>query len=395
MSGILSNVQNNASFALKRNAEAMSILQEQAATGSRINRASDAPSAAFRVLGLKSEARNLATYIENIDEAISSFEISSSAVTSTVEQMRETKTLLTQIMNGTYDEQAQMRIADGVNDILEQVVSLANTKHSNQYLFGGSNTQSAPYHVQRENRDIVNVNYQGSLNNRQMQLAPGVTSNIMLVGREVFHCNQRSEPVFIGETGAQAGSGTSNVQGDTWLTVIHDGSNYKISIDDGESYVTVPDGGEANQAVTHSETGEVLYVDTTNISSTGTELVRVSGTYSVFETLISIRDILKNERGLSSEKVQQLAEDSVSALEEVNNQLLQTSTSVGAKINFLEKLKGNLEDIKFNNEERTTSLQEADIAQISIDITQREVLYQISIAVVGKMMSTSLLNYIS
>jgi hypothetical protein len=86
----------------------------------------------------------------------------------------------------------------------------------------------------------------------------------------------------------------------SWLTVEHDGTNYRLSIDDGATWVTVPAGGQANQAVTDSRTGRVLYVDTTGIQSTGTELVRVPGTYDIFGTLISLRDLLLNPKGLST-----------------------------------------------------------------------------------------------
>ena len=48
MSGILNNVYNNISFALARQTEALSRLQEQASTGSRINRPSDDPSTAYQ-----------------------------------------------------------------------------------------------------------------------------------------------------------------------------------------------------------------------------------------------------------------------------------------------------------------------------------------------------------
>ena len=52
------------------------------------------------------------------------------------------------------------------------------------------------------------------------------------------------------------------------------------------------------------------------------------------------------------------------------------------------------ENMQFNTKDETTRLQEADIAQISIDLSRREVLYQMSLSVAGKLMSTSLLDFI-
>ena len=178
------------------------------------------------------------------------------------------------------------------------------------------------------------------------------------------------------------------------LTVIHDGSNYKLSIDDGVTYTTVPAGGDSNQAVTDSRTGKILYVDSMEINSTGIEMVSIPGTYDVFSTLITIRDVLKNERGLSDTQVEQLRSNTLNSLEEVSNLLVQAEVSMGTKIGFLEDLKNTLENIKYDTEDRTTYLQEADIAQIAIDLSRREVLYQMSLSIAGRLMSMSLLDFI-
>jgi flagellin-like hook-associated protein FlgL len=214
------------------------------------------------------------------------------------------------------------------------------------------------------------------------------------VGDDIFRVDNREEPVFSGTTGAKAGTGTSNVRGDVWLTVEHDGTNYRVSIDDGATFVTVPEGGSTNQAVTDSRTGRVLYLDTTEINSTGQELVQVPGTYDLFTTLISIRDALLNDRELGHQDLLDTVARMVSAVEEVRTLLTQADVSTGSKVGFLDRLKDTLEDMQFDTQDEVTRLQEADISQIAIDLSRREVLYQMSLSVVGKLMSTSLLDFI-
>ena len=167
MAGALTSVYNNAAFALSTNAEVLARLQEQAASGSRINRASDDPSSAYRVLGLNSQKMNLSNYVDNLSEVIASLDFSSTIFDSITAQLVETKTRLTQVASETYDDATRERIAEGVNDMLEQIVALANTKHMQQYLFGGGDTDSAPYTVERDaDGKIISVTYQGSLENR-------------------------------------------------------------------------------------------------------------------------------------------------------------------------------------------------------------------------------------
>ena len=393
MSGALNNIYNNISFALNLHTDAMANLQEQVSTGSRINRISDEPAAAYRVLGLNTNEKSLENYINNLSEVISILELSSTIIEDITSNFTETQIRLTQITSGIYDEAARKRTAEGINDILEHTVSLANTKHMDQYIFGGTNTGTVPYTVERTDGKITKVTYQGSFENRDIEVAPGMESSAFYIGDNIFRSNDRSDPVFVGDTGAKAGTGTSSVRGAVWLTVTGSAGNYNLSIDDGLSTFST-DGTDTNLAITNSRTGEVLYVDTTEITSTGIDLVSIPGTYDIFNTLIIIRDVLENEKGLSDAQVREQLSNLPNSFEETNKLLIQAEVSVGSKIGFLDDLNYSLKDIKYNTEDEATRLQEADIAQIAIDLSRREVLYQMSLAVAAKLMSMSLLDFI-
>jgi flagellar hook-associated protein 3 FlgL len=393
MSGSINNIYNNVSFALLINTEALTKLQEQVSTGSRINRISDDSTSAYQVLGLETKQKSLDTYIKIINETSDSLEMSSNVLQTIMSSLSNVRTQLTQVANGIYSEDARKRTSEGINDILEEMVTLANTKNAQRYLFGGSNTNSLPYLVERTDGKITSVTYQGGLQNRNVEIAPGMKSSSMLVGENVFCSDERGTPVFFGTTGAKEGTGTSSVKGDTWLMVTGSAGNWSLSIDGGLTTFST-DGTDTNLAITNSENGQVLYVDTTQISEEGVELVRTPGTYNLFDTLISIRDILNNEENLSEAQIGELQDTTLSSIEEISSRLTQTEVSVGSKIGFLDNLKESLTDTKYNAEDESTRIQEADIAQITVDLSRREVLYQMSLSIAGKLLSTSLLDYI-
>lgn len=393
MSGTLNNIYNNVNYALHLHGEAMTRLQEQASTGSRINRVSDDPSAAYRVLGLNIQERSLENYADNLSEVVSLLDLSSTAIEEIASALTETQVRLTQIANGIYSEEARERAAAGINDILEQIVSLANTKHMGQYLFGGGNTASAPYLAERTNGEITTVTYQGSYENRNIEVAPGVRSSALYVGDDVFRSDARGELIFLGDSGAKAGTGTSTVRGDTWLTVTGSAGNYNLSIDDGLTTFNT-NGTDTNLAVTNSTTGEILYVDTTGITGATVDLVRAPGTYDIFNTLVSIRDMLQNEKELSGAQVRELQDSALISLEEIRGLIVQAEVSVGSRVGFLENLKDSLKNLKYDAEDETTRLLEADIAEIAIDLSRRQLLYQMSLSVAGKLMSLSLLDFL-
>lgn len=392
MSGALNNIYNNVSFALYQHSVEMARLQEQTTTGSRINRPSDDPSSSYRVLTLNSQQISLENYINNVTEAIGTSELSSTVIQKIQSTVTETKVRLTQVLSDIYDDAARERLSEGINDLLEQAVSLANTKHMGQYIFGGNNTTSAPYLAERTNGEITNVTYQGSLDSREIEVAQGIKSSIFDVGYDLFHSDDREDPVFLGETGVKAGTRTSSIQGNVWLTITGSAGNYDLSINDSPPINT--DGTDLNLALTDSKTGKILYVDTTEINSTGVELVSVPGTHDIFNTLISIRDILKNEKGLPANQLKELRDNTLNVLDEINELMVQAEVSIGSRIGFLDNLKDSLNKLKYNAEDEATLLQQADIAQIAVDLSRREVLYQMSLSVAGKLMSVSLLDFI-
>jgi len=221
-----------------------------------------------------------------------------------------------------------------------------------------------------------------------------VETSVFYTGDDIFCSDDRGAPVFLGDTGAAGGTWTSSVSGYVWLEVSGSAGDWDLSIDGGLSTFNT-DGTDTNLAVTDSRTGAVLYVDTTAINSTGVELVSVPGTHDIFNTLITVRDIFENERELSDAQLKELRDSAFSSLDEVHNLLVQKSVTLGSKIGFLDDLKGSLQSLKYNTEDEATLLQEADIAQIVIDLSRREVLYQMSLSIAAKVMSISLLDFIT
>jgi flagellar hook-associated protein 3 FlgL len=394
MSGALGNIYNNVSFALYEHTEAMARLQEQVSTGSRINRPSDDPSMAHQILGLNSYGRSLETYMGSLSQAMSSLEFSSTVVGEIISFLAEAKVRIIQVSSGTYNDESRKRTAEGINDLLEHTVLLANSRHMDQYIFSGGSTSVVPYVVERTDGQITGVSYQGSSEGREIEVAPGMETSVFYTGDDIFCSDDRGASVFLGDTGAAGGTGTSSVSGYVWLEVSGSAGNWDLSIDGGLSTFNT-DGTDTNLAVTDSRTGAVLYVDTTAINSTGVELVSVPGTHDIFNTLITVRDIFKNERELSGAQMKELQDSAFSSLDEVHNLLVQKSVILGSKIGFLDGLRGSLQSLKYNTEDEATLLQEADIAQIVIDLSRREVLYQISLSIAAKVMSISLLDFIT
>jgi flagellar hook-associated protein 3 FlgL len=393
MSGITNSIYNSSSYALYQHSKAIYKLQEQYSTGSRINRASDDPSSAYQVLGLKTQKKSLDNFISTIDDVSSILEMSSTVIGSMSKELSSIKVSLNQIISGTYNEDGRKRLAEQVDDALDQMVALANTKHSGKYIYGGNDTDSQPYAVEYTGDRISKVTYEGSEDQRNIEIGPGVESSAYYVGDDLFRTDERSSTVFAGDTGAANGTGTSSIRGDVWLKVTSDvDGHYNLSI--GGATVDLGTVADLSNVAVKDAEGNVLYVDARNITKTGEEMVSVKGTYDVFNILISIRDLLLNDKGLTTTQLNECRSTLSDSIDEVTNRLLSQQTSLGSKIGFMENLKESLENIKYNTEDEATAIEQADIAQVSIDLARRETLYQMTLSATAKLMSMSLLDFI-
>jgi flagellar hook-associated protein 3 FlgL len=361
-------------------------LQEQASTGSKVNRPSDDLGSAYSILGFKTDQSLLESYIKTLSDAQNTL----IASTASIDAMKGSITNVIQIISGVTGTSSQNNILlEGVDNALEELIMWANSDYQGQHLFGGGNSATQPYIVERnEDGRITSVTYQGSDLERRVEVAPGMWTTTFYSGEDIFFSDNRDEAVFSGATGASAGTGTSSVSGDVFLTVTGSPGNYDLSIDEGLTTVNT-DGTDTNLAVTDSRTGQVLYIDTTTITNTGREWIRVPGTYDIFNTLIAIRNQI--EIGGDLEEIRANGLDS---LDEVYNLLVRNGVAIGFKIGMMDDLNRNLSDLKFNIEENMAQLEQADITQVAMDLSRRDVLYQMSLSVTAKLLSLSLLDFI-
>ncbi len=396
MAGSVQNTHRIVTNALALHSQDLARLQEQVSTGSRVNRISDDPSVAFRLLSLESQRQSLINYQEGLSDIVSTMEIASTILEAMTAELRSTQEVLTQIAGGIHGQSNRDRIAESIDDHLQQALLLANTKHGNRYLFSGAKTSTQPFVATRDSsNEITSVTYQGSQERRQVQVADGIRTEVYWVGDDVFRGSKRKAAEFVLEnTGAAMGSGTSGVRGDVWLEVTTNGGSYDLSIDGGTTKISVAAAADITNIAVTNAAGKVLYVNASAITTTGTDVITIPGSYDLFETLISIRDTLRNDAGLPTNQLQEVLRNAVDWAGEVSELLLQTQVRVGSRTGYLENLNITLDNLEFDIVDEKTALGDADIAQLAVDLARRTILYEMSLNVAGKLMSLSLLDFL-
>lgn len=165
---------------LNSNLQRMHRYQEQLNTQRKINRPSDDPVGIHYSLRYRSELRANAQYQKNRDQALAWLEATESLMYAVNDIMHRAKDLAIQGANDTNPDSARESIAMEIEELLDELISIANEKFQGRYVFNGEKTNEQPYDPDNLEGSTID---DGKI---ILQIAPGVEMAINVTGDEVF-----------------------------------------------------------------------------------------------------------------------------------------------------------------------------------------------------------------
>ncbi len=120
-------------------------IMEKMATQKRINRPSDDPIGMSRVLSLRKSKASVEQYSRNIDNCNSWIEITESKLNSVNELLIDAKEIAIAQSTATASAETRNISAVAVQQIIDEMLSLANSKYGDRYLFSGTRMDEAPF----------------------------------------------------------------------------------------------------------------------------------------------------------------------------------------------------------------------------------------------------------
>jgi len=157
-------------------------LQNQAATGQRIQNASDDPVGMRRVLDLQTESKSLGQYQRNIDRQ-------RELTTASFSGMKGLKTILDRAADiatrasSITSEQEFSAYAAETNQLIQQAVQLVNSKNRGDYLFAGTKSDAQPFQMTSDANGVVTaVSYQGNDSVPESEISQGAEFSAQVPG---------------------------------------------------------------------------------------------------------------------------------------------------------------------------------------------------------------------
>ncbi len=146
-------------------------LQTQVATGQRIDSADDDPAAAGRVLNHQSELRRVDQYDLNATRALEISQASFSGLSS-IKDVSDRATEIATLGRSPTSPEALKAYAAEVNQMIEQLMQVGNSRLGNDYIFAGTAVDAPPFTATRDaSGNVTAVAFAGNASQADIPLS--------------------------------------------------------------------------------------------------------------------------------------------------------------------------------------------------------------------------------
>lgn len=168
---------------VNRKTENLNTLQEAIATGQEVRKASDDPVRFSRAARYRNAFNQNEQFIRNINSSEAWVQASASVMEQMQDLLVDAKNIAQKAADSTYSDEARRDLAVQVNGMLEEMVSMANSRHINRNLFGGTMTKDGqPF--QRDGTGAVV--YSGNEETLSRTIGEGLDVDINITGGQLI-----------------------------------------------------------------------------------------------------------------------------------------------------------------------------------------------------------------
>ncbi|GGA90379.1 flagellar hook-associated protein FlgL [Neiella marina] len=380
--------------------------------GKRVITASDDSVAANSILNFKQEVRVTDQYQRNIEFAEARLKTEETALASIEDLMLRIKDLALQGNNGSLGQDAKEAIAQEMENRLEELLSIANTRdESGSYIFSGYQTEQIPFSQQPDKT----VQYNGDLGVRETTIGSSVSVETNDPGQTVFI----DVPNSVGDFRPAYGA-TNNGRAFVESANIVDPANYDATLGDYQINFVDLDGDEVIEYQLFDGAGNRLpplpgppdsnlYEPGQPISYNGFEIV-ITGdpevgdtidlteqrTKDIFSSVQDAIDWMRRSRDTDQEKALRQVEMGhiVSDLNQSMLHITSTRSNVGSRLQVITSQDMINEDYKITVQTAQSNLEDLDIAEASTTFSRQTVALQAAQQSFAQVQSLTLFNYI-
>jgi flagellar hook-associated protein 3 FlgL len=169
--------------AIQQSEQNANIATQQVSSGRRVNQLSDDPAASANIVLNHNQSSKDDQFLQNIATLQPRLQVADSSLSDVVTALTRALSLGTEGANGTLNNADRQAVAQEVQGIQSQVVSLANASYQGTYLFGGTAVGSQPFTL---DTTTGLVTYNGNTSVTQVQTTDGNSIQTNIPGSQLF-----------------------------------------------------------------------------------------------------------------------------------------------------------------------------------------------------------------
>ena len=170
---------------LDRTSDKLQTLQLAAATGKRLNRPSDDPTAISPVLSARTQIQTSDRYIETIESGLDRIDNMDGYLDSIENTLVRAKEISIATVNGSLSKADMNTYADEVQQLRESLIADANTQLDGKYVFAGFAENTQPFAADNPSQPVSSTNpvvYSGDQGALEYEISPNELINVNIPG---------------------------------------------------------------------------------------------------------------------------------------------------------------------------------------------------------------------
>ncbi|MGG1690682.1 flagellar hook-associated protein FlgL [Heyndrickxia ginsengihumi] len=178
---LASNFLNN----LSKNYQKLATDQQQLSSGKKINRLSDDPLSAMKGISYRRTVNEVKQFESNFSEADTWTQTTNDALSEANDVLQRVRELTVEASNGTLTDSDKQSITDELGQLRDQLVTVANTKVGDKYIFNGTDTTNKPISV---DASTIGTTTTLNINNQpvKIELSKGIYLQVNADGSQAF-----------------------------------------------------------------------------------------------------------------------------------------------------------------------------------------------------------------
>ncbi len=364
-------IYNNIVKYINENYDKINSLNEEIASGKKINNLSDAPLETSKILRLNKQISSITQYSKNITTASIWLKTTDTALMQLKSLNTKVREITTQAATESLNYEQRKILATQINTIADSVMEIATTDINGKYIFSGYKVETKPFKTDvtssNSNYTIDGENFNFDLD-LQIRMIDNSHYEFSVDGGNTWLDNDGNgflinsvNPILGFSVNSSSPASGDVVNFSITQTYQGDNGNFNIEIDDKQSL---------------------------KVNKLGSKIFTPDDSKNIFKILGKIwAGMITNNRDMISKQLDRL--------NDIETHILDQDADIGLKQDILENFKVDFINAKKENATKQLSeIQDTDIAEAMTNLAKQQMLYQATLKTAAMITNLTILNYI-